>query len=86
MTCCSHRALDHVYRGGQPKHGAACTVPGCKCAGWIPRKKAGRLAPEPAVAAKVVSLHREGLLRVEIRERLGLSANFIRETLRGAGL
>ncbi len=35
--CCDHRGSDHEGAVA-PAPGARCTVPGCKCLGWIPRK------------------------------------------------
>lgn len=34
--CCEHRRIDHAEHGPR-----ACSMPGCKCAGWVDRIKGG---------------------------------------------
>lgn len=47
-TCCGHRAIDHEEAARSKGAGAGrrCTIPGCKCPGWIlpPKRTAARQA------------------------------------------
>lgn len=42
-TCCRHRSSDHDAKGNNsPELGAPCTVPGCRCKGWVSRKRGAK--------------------------------------------
>lgn len=73
-NCCAHRGLDHGR--GKIVAGAPCTIPDCRCKGWVPRANIGK-APRLEERAKAVALWHEGLTVASIAERQGLSPSTV---------
>lgn len=86
-ACCSHLGRDHG-RGNTALAGDRCSMPGCKCPGWIPLAKVagkhGNGKPKTSELAKrIQELRAQGLTATSIRERLGCSYSQVTRALRG---
>lgn len=69
-ACCPHKGADHAAtESGNLSPGVPCTIPDCRCQGWVSGCRSR------GTAERVRDLQADGLDNREIRERLGISTS-----------